>query len=203
MSENESSGATLLLIRHAHSTMAGRFCGHSDPPLSDDGRAQLPRVVRCLERWPVARVYTSDLKRAHDTAAAVAAGKSLPLLIRSGLREINFGQWEGLSWKEIEAQDPAAASKWLAQYPLLAAPGGEPPADYRAKVGNELAALLEASGHQCSAVVTHAGFIRMALSTILGIPDKSMHKIELDYGGMSLLQHAGDGWMVRGINLGD
>jgi alpha-ribazole phosphatase/probable phosphoglycerate mutase len=196
-----SPGTTLLLIRHAHSTMAGRFCGHSDPPLSDAGRVQLPQIVRRLERWPVARICTSDLKRAYDTASAVASSRSLPLLVRIGLREINFGEWEGRSWEEIEARDPAAAADWLAQYPFAAPPGGESFADYRSKVEKELMALLEASGQECSAVITHGGFIRTALAMILGIPEKSMHQIELEYGCVTVLHHAGKGWMVGGVNL--
>jgi alpha-ribazole phosphatase/probable phosphoglycerate mutase len=196
-----SPGTALLLIRHARSTMAGRFCGHSDPPLSDAGREQLSQIVRRLERWPVARICTSDLKRAYDTASAVASSRSLPLLVRTGLREINFGEWEGRSWEEIEARDPAAASEWLARYPLATPPGGECLADYRGKVEKELRTLLEASGQECSAVVTHAGFIRTALAMILGIPEKSMHRIELEYGGITVLHHAGKGWMVGGVNL--
>jgi alpha-ribazole phosphatase/probable phosphoglycerate mutase len=181
--------------------MAGRFCGHSDPPLSDAGRVQLPEIIRGLERWPVVRIYTSDLKRAYDTAAAIAGSRSLPLEVRTGLREINFGEWEGRSWEEIEAGDPAAASEWLAGYPMLAAPGGESFADYRSRVERELIALLEASGQECSAVITHAGFIRTALTLILGIPEKSMHQIELEYGSVTVLHHAGKGWMVGGVNL--
>ena len=196
-----SPGTTLLLIRHAHSTMAARFCGHSNPPLSDAGREQLPEIIRGLEPWPVVRVCTSDLKRAYDTAAAIAASRSLSLVVRPGLREINFGEWEGRSWEEIEASDPASASEWLARYPLTAPPGGESFADYRAKVEKELRALLEASGQECSAVITHAGFIRTTLAMILGIPEKSMHQIELEYGGMTVLHHAAKGWMVGGVNL--
>ena len=116
----------MLLIRHAHSTMAGRFCGHSDPPLSDTGQKQLCQIAEHLERWPIAKVYTSDLKRAHATAAAIAARRSVPLVVRAGLREINFGEWEGLSWEEIEATASAAATSWLNHYPRRAAPGASP-----------------------------------------------------------------------------
>lgn len=194
-------GTTVLLVRHAQSTMAGRFCGHSDAPLSEAGRAQLPQIVRCLERWPVARVYTSDLKRAYETAVAITDGKSLPLVVRAGLREINFGEWEGLSWEEIEARDPATASAWFANYPLQSAPGGESFEDYRSKVEDELTALLKEADRECMAVVTHAGFIRTALVNILDIPEKSMHKIELDCGGVTALHHTGRGWVVRAVNV--
>jgi broad specificity phosphatase PhoE len=181
--------------------MAGRFCGHSDPSLSDEGRKQLPQIARCLEQWPITQVYSSDLKRAYETAAAIAAGRSLPLVVRAGLREINFGQWEGLSWEEIEARHPTLASAWLAEYPLRAAPGGESLVDYRLKVESELAAISGEVDQRCAAIVTHAGFIRTSLAIALGIPEKSMHKIELEYGGVTVFHRADGSWVVRGVNV--
>jgi broad specificity phosphatase PhoE len=195
------SGTRLLLVRHAHSTMAGRFCGHYDAPLSNAGREQLPEIVTRLEHWPLTKVYTSNLKRAYDTAAAIAASRSLPPLVRAGLCEINFGEWEGRCWEEIEAKDPAAASVWLAQYPLGAAPGGEPYPVYRSKVENELTEILRESHQHTVAVVTHAGFIRTALAVILAIPEKSWHKVDLEYGGVTVLRHGGEGWTVQGVNI--
>jgi len=195
------SETTLLLVRHAHSMMAGRFCGHTDTALSDIGKKQLCDIANCLERWPISKVYTSDLKRAYDTAAAIAARKSLALRVREGLREISFGEWEGLSWTEIEARDPAAASLWLSDYPLQPAPGGESFQQYRSQVEAELQAVLKESEHGCVSVVTHAGFIRAALVSILSMSEKAMHKIEVDYGGITILRYAQQSWRVDGVNF--
>ncbi len=195
-----SSETTLLLIRHAHSAMAGHFCGHTDAALSELGEKQLSEIVDDLERWPISKVYTSDLKRAYDTAAAIAVHNALPLLPRAGLREISFGEWEGLSWAEIEARGPARAASWLSGYPAQAAPGGESFEQFRSRVEAELQALVQESEQQCVAVVTHAGFIRVALVSILGIDEGSMHKIEIEYGGVTILQHTQQSWKVEGVN---
>src|SRR5260370_318349 len=196
-----SNETTILLVRHAHSAMAGRFCGHTDAALSDIGKKQLCDIAYYLERWPITKVYTSDLKRAYDTAAAIAARRSLPLQVREGLREISFGEWEGLSWTEIEARDPAAASLWLGDYPLQPAPGGESFQQYRFRGEAELQAGLKESEHECVSVVTHSGFIPAALVNILGMREKEMHKIEVDYGGHTILRYTQQGWRIEGVNV--
>ncbi|HTC92560.1 MAG TPA: histidine phosphatase family protein [Terriglobales bacterium] len=196
-----SCETTLLLVRHAHSAMAGRFCGHTDAALSELGEKQLARIVDDLECWPITKVYSSDLKRSYDTAVAIATRKALPLLSRAGLREISFGEWEGLSWPEIEAKAPAAAASWLSHYPLQPAPAGESFEQFRSRVEAELQALVQECEQQCVAVVTHAGFVRVALVSILGIDESSMHKIEIGYGGVTILQYARQGWRVEGVNI--
>jgi len=182
--------------------MTGRFCGHIDAELSEGGRGQLPEIVRYLERRPIAKVYTSDLKRAYDTAATIAARRFLPLLPRAGLREISFGDWEGRSWNEIEAIAPEQAALWLRDYPHRPAPGGEPLAQFQARVESELEAILNESSEQCLAVVTHAGVIRVAIAKVLAIDPSSMHKIEVACGGITVLRREHDNWFLEGVNLG-
>ena len=81
---------TLLLIRHAHTHMAGRFCGHSDPELSSTGSQQLSEMIAQTQGWPLSSIFTSDLKRAVQTAEAIAAPRNLPIQLRTGLREIHL-----------------------------------------------------------------------------------------------------------------
>jgi len=190
---------TLLLIRHAHTDMAGRFCGHSDPELSCTGRQQLPELITQLRQWPLSRVYASDLKRAVQTAQAVVsiqnvAQNNLPVQIRPALREIYFGEWEGRSWDEIEAADPATASAWLKGYPHIAPPRGERFQDFEQRVQNELVALAAEVEDEVVAAVTHAGFIRTALSLISKAPIASIAKI--DYASVTKLQLAEQKWTI-------
>jgi alpha-ribazole phosphatase len=101
----------VLFIRHAETEMAGRYCGHSDPDLSAQGRAQLTRLTEQLREEILDTVYSSDLRRATSTAQAIAAGRNIPRVLRPALREIDFGDWEGMSWKQIEQLDPDYAQK--------------------------------------------------------------------------------------------
>jgi alpha-ribazole phosphatase/probable phosphoglycerate mutase len=185
---------TLLLIRHAHTHMAGRFCGHSDPELSSIGHGQLSEIATQVQRWPLSIVYASDLKRAAQTAEAIASPRELNVRLRPSLREIYFGDWEGRSWDETEAADPAFAASWLKAYPNNTPPGGETFHDFEQRVRDELAALAVLIDREVAATVTHAGFIRTALSLISGAPIRSI--ANLDYGSVTELRLVEQKWTV-------
>lgn len=177
--------------------MAGRFCGHSDPELSGTGRQQLLEVVAQLQQWPLSVVFTSDLKRTVQTAEAIASAYNLPMHPRTSLREIYFGDWEGHSWEEIEAADPAAASSWLKAYPHNTPPGGETFRDFEQRVQNELEALAALAGdNKVMAAVTHAGFIRTALSLISGTPLASI--VAAGYASVTELELVQQKWRIKG-----
>ncbi len=146
----------ILLIRHGATDLAGTFCGHSDPPLNERGRQQVAALLEELTSEPIEAVYASDLQRAQETAAALSAAKAVPLHILPGLREIHFGEWEGLTWSEVETRDSQHAERWLREYPSLAAPGGEAVADFEARVLETMQTLLR-SEQRPIAIVTPCG----------------------------------------------
>jgi len=163
----------ILFVRHAETDMAGRFCGHLDPALNDRGRAQLPRLLEQLRQRRFERrferIFSSDLTRARQTAEAVAHPSGLEVVCRPGLREISFGDWEGLSWTEIEMRDPELARRWVEEYPHFPAPGGETFECFRMRVRTEIEFLTDRTEQSSAVVVTHAGFLRVALEPSPGI----------------------------------
>jgi alpha-ribazole phosphatase len=171
----------VLFIRHAETEMAGRFCGHSDPDLNAQGRLQLTTLTGLLSAEPIDIVYCSDLRRAGATAQAIAADREIPQVVRPALREIDFGQWEGLSWEQIEQIDPEYARKWVARYPHLPAPSGESFQAFEARVLEEVNHLLDDNrGH--IAVVTHGGVIRVVLQHLCGQSDEEAWQQTRAYG---------------------
>ncbi len=160
----------LLFIRHAETDMTGTFCGHSDPELNERGRIQLGELINRLRMEEIGVVYASDLRRAHTTGMAIAEAFGVDCRVRSALREINFGQWEGGTWKEIERRDGAYARRWIAEYPRLPAPDGESFHDFERRVLDEVKFLtLEAeAADRRIAVVTHAGVLRTVLCALHG-----------------------------------
>lgn len=164
--------STLLFIRHAETDMAGRFCGHSNPPVNVRGRQQIQMLLKALTPKLIDAVYTSDLQRAVTTADALANAFACPSSTTSALREINFGAWEGLTWPEIETKDASYARDWSNAYPNLPAPGGEPFDAFQSRVLTEVQHLLTLNGEGCFAVVTHAGVMRVVLRTLCGLDEK-------------------------------
>jgi len=177
----------LFLVRHAETDMAGRFCGQSDPDLNEQGRQQLAGLVHRLSQHAIRRVYTSDLRRARQTAAAIARNFGVGLHVRPGLREIDFGMWEGLSWSEIEVRDPPLAKNWAEMYPNSTAPGGEPFQQFESRVRRETAFLLGEATKSPIAVVAHAGFIRVMLTKWCRISEQEAWDRTKDYGSIVAL----------------
>jgi alpha-ribazole phosphatase len=160
----------LLFIRHAETDMAGTFCGHLDPELNARGLLQLEELLRRIHMEDIGGVYTSDLRRALTTARAIAEAFAVECRVSSALREISFGQWEGLTWEQIEQRDSTYARRWVTEYPDLPAPEGEDFHAFERRVLAEVSSLSkEAETKGCSvAVVTHAGVLQTVLTRVHG-----------------------------------
>jgi probable phosphoglycerate mutase len=160
---------TLLLARHAETSWnrEGRFQGHADPPLSDAGREQARTLASALEGKPPGAVYASDLRRAAETAEIVAARFDLPVRTDSGLREVDVGEWSGLTWAEIEERFPGAAERHHDR-----GHGWEQGESHEEMAERTLAALRRiAAAHdgQCVLVVVHGGTMRALAAHIDGL----------------------------------
>jgi alpha-ribazole phosphatase/probable phosphoglycerate mutase len=169
--------STILLVRHAQSAFQGRFCGSSDPPLSDKGKEEAREVAAKLRTAQISRFYCSPLRRAVATAEAIAGTSALPLTLVDGLREIDFGSWEGLTWAEIERQDPGYAKLWAERFPAVPAPGGEHFDAFRQRVEEAFFRIYsELSGCRGGAtvVVAHGGVLAVLLAAFLRLPFRSV-----------------------------
>jgi broad specificity phosphatase PhoE len=102
------------LVRHGETEWNRelRWQGHSDPPLNERGRDQARRLAAALARTPFTAVYSSDLRRAAETAEILAAPLGLAVCLESRLREIDVGSWEGFTLAELEARFPEAVARW-------------------------------------------------------------------------------------------
>jgi len=159
---------SLILIRHAETDMSGRFCGHSDPDLNAAGRARLPSIARQTASLGIRRIFSSDLLRAARTADSVGHATGLKIELLPALREIHFGQWEGLNWVEIEARFPRHAQAWIREFPARGAPGGESYQDFSRRIDRSLDSIARGGANSIAAVVTHRGVMRHVLSRICG-----------------------------------
>ena len=152
----------LLVARHAESAWnrTGRWQGRADPPLSDHGRAQARQLALALRAARPARVVSSDLRRAAETAAIVARELGgLPHRLDPRLREVDVGAWSGLTRREIERRWPEEHRRHRAGDPALRLGGGESLLEVRARARAALLELLDAGPVPLLAVV-HGGVIR-------------------------------------------
>ena len=191
----------IALLRHAQADLHGCFCGHSDPGLSVLGREQLPTIVQSLSQIMPRAVWSSDLQRAKETAAPISKHFGMHCNISSGLREMNFGKWEGLTWKEVELQFPDDARAWIKLFPHHRPPGGESFRELQARAVEQLEQLARHAEPGCTLVVTHAGLIRTAVAWVLGVPDERVSRIGQNHCALTLLEKLGNHWSVTALNV--
>src|SRR3990167_5657918 len=117
----------IIAIRHGETTwnVDTRIQGRLDIPLNDTGHRQARRMALALRDEPISAIYASDLARAWETAHYLGRALSVEVTPEEGLRERGFGDFEGKTYAEIEAQQPAQSLRWRKRDPEFAPPGGE------------------------------------------------------------------------------
>jgi alpha-ribazole phosphatase len=191
----------LLLIRHGETAwnQAGRYVGRTDLPLNDLGRRQAEALARRLADETIDAVYTSDYRRAAETAEEIARPHNLPVQQEPRLREIDFGLWEGLTMAEIRDRFPAELSAWR-ESPRVAPPEGESIIHLVGRVSPWLEEVMGDHEGQTLAVCAHGGTFQMMLYTLLEIPLRSGWTFYLYNGSISEVHVRVDGAALVRLN---
>ena len=149
----------VIAIRHGETdwNLEGRVQGHLDVPLNPLGLQQAERLAQALGRDGIDVVYSSDLMRARQTAEAVVRQGGQPFQLEPGLRERDFGSFQGLTFSQIEAQFPEQARLWRERDPDYRPGGGESLNLFYARCLEASLRLARAHPGQTIALVAHGG----------------------------------------------
>lgn len=209
---------SLFLIRHATTAASehGRNLGQaSDPPLAPAGRLLAERlgsaIVAELAELPHDELHlaSSSARRCRETIAAVARAVDRPsdeVAVDDGLRELDYGAWEGLTAAECRARDPQLRAAWETDPYATRCPGGESGQDVALRafpVLERIEAWLSTGRSRCAVVVAHNHVNRLRLCAHLGWPLREYRdRVAQDPGGYSLLTFgaAGRPPVVRRLN---
>ena len=163
------AATTILLVRHGETdwNREGRFQGHADPPLNELGREQAADLAERLAGDGIAAVYTSDLRRAAETAAIVAARLGLPVSAHAGLREIDVGEFQGLTRAEIDERWPDARARFAQRG--YGWSQGETLDELSARVVASLLAIAVRHPGERIVAVGHGGTVRAGLASADGV----------------------------------
>jgi glucosyl-3-phosphoglycerate phosphatase len=170
---SSSPPRTLVLVRHGEtdSNAAGRAQGHADVPLNDAGRAQAATLGPVLAAFSPVRLWSSDLVRALETAAYVAAATGLAIESDRCLREYDVGVRSGLTVEEFAARFPEEHAAWLVGDDTLLVPGEETTQQVRERVLPALLACWQSLGPgETGVVVLHGACLKVGLMGMLGWP---------------------------------
>ncbi|WP_043614725.1 bifunctional RNase H/acid phosphatase [Nonomuraea candida] len=187
---------SLLLLRHGETELSleRRFSGVGDAELTANGLAQASAAAERLSREPYRLdvIVTSPLKRARQTAEAVARRTGLDVEVAEDLREIDFGAWEGHTFTEVQRRWPAELSAWLAD-PDVAPSGGESFATAARRVGAARERLVERYEGKTVLAVSHVTPIKLLLTDALLAPLAALYRMHLDVACLSLVEYYADG----------
>ncbi|WP_030777731.1 bifunctional RNase H/acid phosphatase [Streptomyces sp. NRRL S-920] len=189
--------ATFVLLRHGETALTPekRFSGSggTDPSLSEVGREQAERAAAAFAaRGTIQAIVSSPLKRCQETARTVAARLGLDVHLEEGLRETDFGAWEGLTFGEVRERHPEELNAWLAS-PKAAPPGGESFAAVSRRVAATRDRLTAEYAGRTVLLVTHVTPIKTLVRLALGAPPESLFRMELAAASVSAVAYYRDG----------
>jgi 2,3-bisphosphoglycerate-dependent phosphoglycerate mutase len=194
-----SVATTALLVRHGVTdwNATRRAQGHADVELNEAGRRQADEAAERLAGTRLGAVYSSDLRRALDTARPVADRHGLEVVVDSAWREIDQGEWEGLSGDEIAARWPEL---WGPARHFARRPGGEAPEEVAARALAGLRRIVDRHPGDSVAVITHGGTIRWVVATARGYGVRGSARIRgLANGGIVAVETSlADGELIFG-----
>ena len=162
---------TVFVVRHGATdwNLEKRAQGQADIELNEEGRTQALKTAKELAEEPITAVYSSDLKRAVHTAHPIAEPRGLEIVADARFREIDQGDWEGLTTDEIRDRWPTL---WGPHRHYSARPGGESPQQVRARALAGLKDAVAANPDGTIVLVSHGGTIRWIVAEAFGYDDK-------------------------------
>jgi broad specificity phosphatase PhoE len=186
----------LVLIRHGEVEAAYQrvFGGRIDMNLSPRGHEQAQALARWLARQPLNAIYASPMKRVQQTLSPFASNNGWieRITVLDGLREIDFGDWTGLTWESVMQKFGISAFQWLDELERGGIPNAESAAEYRTRIELCVKSILQKHSGENVAVFCHGGVIRMILAILLNLPLTKMVGFEIDYASatnVAILPH--------------
>jgi len=193
----------VLLVRHGQTRWNREqvFRGSIDVELDETGRRQAELLGRALSGRAVTAVYSSPLRRAADTAEAIARPHGLAVATVPAMTDMSFGQWEGKADGEVRDRWPDLYRMWRAEPWRVSMPGGD---DLEAVAARSLGALREiVSRHEARdtvVVASHRVVLKVLILGLLGIGTRGFWNIRLSPCGLSTFEHDGTAFVLTGCN---
>ncbi len=193
----------IYLVRHGdveeryHQVFGGKL----EMELSPKGHSQAQSLGGFFKDKVIDSYYCSPMIRTRQTFAPIADAKGgIEPTIESDFREVDFGDWTGLTWSEVEEKYETDAHLWLQWLTDGKIPNAERITDYQERIERGLKTLAEKEKGKSVLIMCHGGVIRMLLSLMLGIPMRHMGGVEIEYASVSTVDYREPGSRARLIS---
>ena len=173
-----------------------RYNGQGDVTLTAEGWQQYRRLRERLASVNLEAVYSSDLSRCADGARLLAEPHGLSPLLRSDLREIHIGEWEGRTWEQLKAEVPQQWQARLDDIVNYRVPGGENLIDVADRVLPALQEIVARHRGGEVLIVAHGGVNRLLLLSAIGAPLERLFHVEQNFGCLNQIDYYADGISV-------
>jgi broad specificity phosphatase PhoE len=193
----------LICVRHGRTAWNAdkKFQGHTDVPLDDEGRAQAAALAALLAHERIDAAAASDLARAAETARIVLGSRAVPLRLDPDWREMQFGEWEGLTWEQIVAANPRLGETGATSVKDYTPGGGESFAELCARVSRAVERVAADAGEDGVALVaTHAGPLHALLSVLLGDDEREALHVRFLTASVTRFRRANGVWRLARLN---
>jgi alpha-ribazole phosphatase len=179
----------LIFIRHPATSWGKRqkYLGRTDIALSRKGERQAELISNYLGNKNISAIYSSNLIRAYQTASIIAERHSLKIKKDGRLNEIDFGEWEGMTFGQIRKKYPQLAQKYLSDPLNTKIPGAESLTKFRNRINKATEKIL-AQDKGMVAVVSHAGVNRIIICNLLKLPFSYFWQIKQDIGAINIIE---------------
>lgn len=180
----------LVLVRHGETewNRNSRYQGVVDIELNKKGKTQAEHLYDYLKDEEFDAIYSSTLKRAYHTIKDIADYQDKDVITIADLMEINFGEWEGLTFSEIEKDYPDLAKKWAKDPTCCKPPEGEHIKEVEERVGKTIDRIVDENADNKILIATHGGIVRIIIAYLLELPLSRIFSIEVDNVSISRIK---------------
>nr|WP_297573698.1 histidine phosphatase family protein [uncultured Peptostreptococcus sp.] len=193
---------TYYLVRHGQTiwNTQGRTQGHGNSPLTDLGLAQAKNLAKYLKEYPIDMIYCSDLGRAVETAEIIANELGLDLKPTPALREMGFGEWEGMPIPKIKEKYPDLLYLWRNEPDKADIPGGETLHIVKEREDRLIDELNEKYQNKHILLISHSVTVRVMLLSFLDAPLSNLYRIKQDNTALNIVEFREYGPVVMKMN---
>lgn len=187
----------LILVRHALTVdnQKSRLSGHIDSSISEEGREQIDKITNYLKDFDIDKIYTTTSSRTKDTVKKLSELKFIEIIEKESLREISFGDFEGLTFDEIKDKYPKEFQDMIEKGYEYKYPNGESLIDSYNRVCIELDNIISNNDNRTILICSHGGTIRNIITYLISNSYKYHWNFKIDNGSVTILE-VQDGFTV-------
>jgi len=193
---------TFYIVRHGetHWNILGKTQGHGDSNLTEKGIIQAEKLADYMSKYPINYIYSSDLGRAKQTAELIGKKINKDVLYTEGLREMSFGNWEGLTIEEIQEGYMEIYKMWRNEPHKAEIPNGEKLELLKERLLGCIKSINEKHKNSHIVLVSHSMSVRIILLSLIGSDLSNIYRIKQDNTALNIVEMRDYGPVIIKVN---